>query len=624
MCRDPDLPTIPGRSHRISMSATAAFYPHCCGYAAAAPGAGSRQARHARRNIHPPCQCPDPCVLADRARRRVRRLCCHHARTASAARSPHGGHPHSARSRWTRPVDPTGAAGRRKRLHVQPHRRISHYPATSSGWQGQHDCPEQRAIACPDRQYVRDRSRSRRVARLLAITEQGTAAITKIPGLPVGAVVLDGSRIAINVANDDGHCSVIVVDTRTGTSEDFLSVSQHSDDRVVGYVRDSNLLVAATNAAGESRLGIGYLDIAPLRFPSDLADVGPVTLLACSNDGRVVAVVVDIGAKVLHPPIRYRSHGVYGPVLPPLVVLGAGVIAAGRLIAPVSTADRPATLLRIDIMTGEWWFDDPPLDGVPTCRVTQLACPDGAIEAAVVGDPELADTVLIALHGGPLSAWRAMFDPMLAELAAHGIAVVAPNVRGSTGYGAAHSRAIQDNWGGPDLHDVIAVGASVRSQRAPNATLPGLLGISYGGYLAILAAAREPVGWSSCVALAPFVSGARVAAAPGPVAELARRLGGMSSPDLRHEVGNIEVPVLLVHGERDDVTGVSESLILHAAMTDRARNSTIHQIPGAGHDLIGGPHRTTVVDLITTFWANRRGDHVPTIQPAIERKEVRK
>nr|BFE80626.1 hypothetical protein GCM10020093_032270 [Planobispora longispora] len=128
--------------------------------------------------------------------------------------------------------------------------------------------------------------------------------------------------------------------------------------------------------------------------------------------------------------------------------------------------------------------------------------PAGDIEAVVYGDPDTARRVVLALHGGPESSWRLGFDPLFRRLAAAGIAVVAPNQRGSTGYGAAHRDAVRGAWGGPDLDDVLHLGRALSAARGPSLERPMLYGPSYGAYLALLAAAARPGLWARAAVVA--------------------------------------------------------------------------------------------------------------------------
>lgn len=453
-------------------------------------------------------------------------------------------------------------------------------------------------FALIDHTYALEYDRSG-FSRLVRFGSGTPIEVARFSGAAVGAVPLGGGRIAVNVMID-GHCSAVAVDTGSGAIEPFVSVSPRSDDQVVDYLAESRLLIIATNASGEVRLGVGRVGEQPVTFPPSLAGPGAATHLATTSDGSTLAVSFEVGSRSEIRIVDARTGMARELELPPLVVLGRGALTRDVLVVPVSTPVHPATLLRVDLASGRCRLDDPAVHGVPTCRLETLSA-TGGLEAVVIGDPVTAETVLVALHGGPLSAWRAMFDPFLAALASAGIAVVAPNIRGSVGYGRAHASAIIGDWGGPDLADVLAVGAAVTAMRPAGARPPGLLGISYGAYLALLAAQRQPATWSVCAALSPFVSGARLVGEGGPVADLVRRLGGATSPDLREGLAAITAPVLLLYGEQDDVIPAAESALLYSALRALARPCTFRPLPRAGHDLLTGPLGPVVIDEVVAF-----------------------
>ena len=136
--------------------------------------------------------------------------------------------------------------------------------------------------------------------------------------------------------------------------------------------------------------------------------------------------------------------------------------------------------------------------------------PHGPIEAVVYGDSAHAARVVLALHGGPEAAWQLTYEPLFQRLVAEGIAVVAPNQRGSTGYGAAHRDAIRGAWGGPDLADILHLGRVLIAERGPGTSRPILYGGSYGAYLSLLASAAAPDLWARTAVVAPFLSGRAV------------------------------------------------------------------------------------------------------------------
>ena len=89
---------------------------------------------------------------------------------------------------------------------------------------------------------------------------------------------------------------------------------------------------------------------------------------------------------------------------------------------------------------------------------------------------------ILDVHGGPALAWHPTPPLESLLLVERGFRVVRPNVRGSTGYGREHVRALLGTWGPPvaaDCHavlDDLVAGGLVDGERL------GCLGLSFGGY----------------------------------------------------------------------------------------------------------------------------------------------
>lgn len=437
---------------------------------------------------------------------------------------------------------------------------------------------------------------------LRALTPEGLSpeVLVELPGLFGGGSWTEAA-LAGWLSRDGASADGVLVDPVAGTWTRAFSVNGATTDRFVGG--SDRLLVAATDAGGQARIGYGE-EPARLRFPAGLTG-GELTLLGCAGDRLLVAADEGAGTRLLladaaTDTVRALDAG-------PGVACGPAVLTADAAVLPWATPEHPARLRRIPL--GNPPAPAPRSGSAAGARLETFPGAAGPVEAVVLGDPARAGTVVLALHGGPLAAWRLGFDPLLAGLAERGAAVVAINQRGSTGYGPAHALAIRDAWGGPDLDDVLAVAAELRRRRGPAASRPVLLGTSYGGFLALLAAALEPTGWSGCVALAPFISGPRLLAATGgPIRTLLERLGG--DVPLRDERGirdayercpEIEVPVLVVHGGRDDVVPVTESRALVERLRTAGRAASVEyaELPGGDHELTTGPHRRAVFDRVT-------------------------
>jgi len=90
---------------------------------------------------------------------------------------------------------------------------------------------------------------------------------------------------------------------------------------------------------------------------------------------------------------------------------------------------------------------------------------------------------LLRPHGGPTSQYSSSWNLEAQIFAAQGYAVVAPNPRGSTGYGTAFSRAIWADWGNKDYDDVIAAVDKTIELGVADPERLGVGGWSYGGIL---------------------------------------------------------------------------------------------------------------------------------------------
>ncbi len=103
-------------------------------------------------------------------------------------------------------------------------------------------------------------------------------------------------------------------------------------------------------------------------------------------------------------------------------------------------------------------------------------------------------------HGGPWAEVSNSWSPVLSLLVALGYHVVAPNFRGSTGYGEKFRRLDLGDPGGGDLADVVkAAEWSVKSGIADSGRLV-VFGYSYGGYMSFMAMVKHPELWRCGVA----------------------------------------------------------------------------------------------------------------------------
>jgi dipeptidyl aminopeptidase/acylaminoacyl peptidase len=113
---------------------------------------------------------------------------------------------------------------------------------------------------------------------------------------------------------------------------------------------------------------------------------------------------------------------------------------------------------------------------------------------------------IIYVHGGPASQHRNGFDPFIQYILNQGYIVIAPNYRGSSGYGEPFKRANVMDMGGGDLQDVMASADFIKKTGYVDPTKLIVMGRSYGGYMTMMAVTKNPEKWAAGVAVVPFVN----------------------------------------------------------------------------------------------------------------------
>ncbi|WP_051712761.1 alpha/beta hydrolase family protein [Spirillospora albida] len=415
--------------------------------------------------------------------------------------------------------------------------------------------------------------------------------VLRIPGVLTGGVWLDGGRtLALDHSGAGHRTDGIAVDLHERAWRRIWTVSSTTTDRIAVRDRRSGTLAVTTSGRGGApAIGLWSPGGGRVRFPEALNRAGRArTPLAFDGRGRLL-VCEDAGAASRLLVHTAADDSVEPLPAPPGVLSPPASWTGGRIHLRFSAPHRPPTLATAH--HSGWSFARRPSDaeaGWAAADLIELPGPDGPIEAIVYGGPRWheSDRVVLALHGGPLSAWRLEFDPLFQHLAAAGIAVVAPNYRGSTGYGDRYLRAVVGAWGGPDLEDVVHLGRGITERRrgvATGAPHPILLGVSYGAWLALLAACRAPDRWTACAALAPFTSAASLYRdATAPVRDRVARLhrldgdrldgdGGAAPRDVLDLCGALTAPLLVAHGIRDEVVPVRQSRALRRRLLELGR-----------------------------------------------------
>ncbi|WP_051343430.1 S9 family peptidase [Pseudonocardia spinosispora] len=226
--------------------------------------------------------------------------------------------------------------------------------------------------------------------------------------------------------------------------------------------------------------------------------------------------------------------------------------------------------------------------------------------------PNATGAAVIWLHGGPEAQERPTFAPLCQSLAAAGIGVFAPNVRGSSGYGKSFVNA--DN-GERRFAAIADVAAAARFLGASGLAAPDRIAVSgrsYGGYLTLAALVRYPRLFRAGVDVCgmadletffrdtePWIADAATSKYGDPHAD--RQLLRELSPLRR--IDQLTAPLLVVHGRHDTNVPLTEAEQVLAALRKLGTPAGSLLFPDEGHEIHGLANRAlfvrTVVDFLT-------------------------
>jgi len=170
------------------------------------------------------------------------------------------------------------------------------------------------------------------------------------------------------------------------------------------------------------------------------------------------------------------------------------------------------------------------------------------------------NAAVVYVHGGPTSHTVNSFSRIIQHMVNQGYMVIAPNYRGSTGYGKEFQQANLFDMGGGDLQDVIAAADWIKQTGYLDPKKIALMGGSYGGYMTMMGVTKAPDVWAAGVPIVPFVNYFTEIANEDPVLremDLATMGDPETNKELFHDrspiffVDQIKAPLLLLAGGND-------------------------------------------------------------------------
>jgi dipeptidyl aminopeptidase/acylaminoacyl peptidase len=202
--------------------------------------------------------------------------------------------------------------------------------------------------------------------------------------------------------------------------------------------------------------------------------------------------------------------------------------------------------------------------------------------------------VIIDVHGGPESQRRLNFQPIVQLWLSLGVAVLATNVRGSTGYGKEYCHLDDVELRLDSVRDLAEAATWLRARSDVDGDRIAVMGQSYGGFMTLAAITFHPDLWRAAVnvvGIANFVSFLE-RTGPWRVKHRAYEYGNLEehrdfleqvSP-LTH-VDRIQTPLFVIHGRNDPRVPLYEAEQIVEAVGRRGLPVEIRVYDDEGHGL---------------------------------------
>ncbi len=226
--------------------------------------------------------------------------------------------------------------------------------------------------------------------------------------------------------------------------------------------------------------------------------------------------------------------------------------------------------------------------------------------------------LVVMPHGGPELRDYLDYDVTVQALAARGWLVLQPNFRGSGGYGKAFADLGRRQWADRMQDDVEDAVARVLSSGRADPRRTAIFGASYGGYSALMGAVRRPDLYKAVVSVAgdadlieSLAFSRKEDGADSPTYAYWRASMGdpkadetlliRASPARR--AGEIQAPVLLIHGTEDTIVDPRQSRLMAKALKAAGKTCEHVELKGEGHRNWSEATWKTVLQTTTDFIA---------------------
>jgi dipeptidyl aminopeptidase/acylaminoacyl peptidase len=254
----------------------------------------------------------------------------------------------------------------------------------------------------------------------------------------------------------------------------------------------------------------------------------------------------------------------------------------------------------------------------PPSQIVSYKSFDGKTISALLWIPfnlkrDGSNPALVLPHGGPTGQSQDYWSPRIAAFVSRGYICIAPNVRGSTGYGIEFQKANYKDLGGGDLQDEVYGAKFLEATGYVNPKKIGITGGSYGGFMTLMAIGRTPDVWAAGVELFGIINWMTMLDHEDAMLQEYEKslLGDPVKDRAAYDtaspityIHNVKAPLLVLQGNNDPRVPKEEAEQVVASLKKDEKTVDAHYYPNEGH---GFEKRENQIDSIrrTVEWFDK-------------------
>lgn len=431
----------------------------------------------------------------------------------------------------------------------------------------------------------------------------------------------DGKALLALESISSAESRLWLVDVQSGSTREIRAAAGPSLTRAARFLSPTTII--ASNDAGSEYLRLVQIDVTTAKTAVIAEPRGDVDTLSLSPDkSRVAFVDLEDGAGVLRVHDLKLQRPITLKGLPEGSVLSVNWHPTSQEIAfDVNSSRHPRDVFSLDLATARvyrWTLGETNgvnAESLPDARIIHWKSEDGTSISGILYRPPQKFSgprpVMINIHGGPADRERPRFlgfsNYFLNEL---GVALIYPNVRGSTGFGKSFLRADDGLNREAPVKDIGGLLDWIASQKDLDASRVMVTGASFGGYMTYAVAAAYP-DRIRCAFAGSAISNLVTDlehTAPERLADRRAEYGDERNPQLREFLQKIAplshasalgMPLFIAHGQNDRRVPVAEAEQMAAAVEKNGAPLWYLVAKDEGH----GFGRKANTDFLFSAWA---------------------